>query len=67
MNVREARAQGLTFTGSYSSDNKGAIKSEAKRLRGLGFRAVVITETFKHRGGSVTGHSVYAEKGALKA
>lgn len=68
MTERKARDEGLTFTGFYTSENKEWSKAEAKRLRGLGFRAFVVEKYSKGRAGTGrTGWSVWAQREALNA
>ena len=57
MNEKQAKSEGLSFTGTYIGnykDNQQRVKEEAKRIRDLGFRAVVVTEA--------SGKSVYADQ-----
>jgi len=62
MNERDARAEGLQFTGHYSHD-KEDIKIKALKIRSFGFRAIVVNvPTSKlSRGSHGMGYSVYAE------
>ena len=65
MNERQALSEGLSFTGCYKrSYEKELVKAEAKRIRDLGFRAVVVEEVSSRydRGGRRVGYSVYAEE-----
>jgi hypothetical protein len=55
MTEKQARQEGLMFTGSYLSWKKEEIKNDAAEIRKQGFRAVVVITS----GG---GYSVYAEK-----
>ena len=61
MNERQARQQGLTFTGAYSH-NKEEMKTRAKEIRDQSFRAVVCTIPHNplSRGHGGEGYSVYA-------
>jgi len=61
---RKAMKEGLRFTGTYESDYPrsnvesdyvGKAKREAKRIRDLGFRAIIVKTD--------TGRCVYADEG----
>lgn len=54
MNAKQARKEGLVFTGAYSSRDDEYIKNSAKKIREDGFRAVMVQE--EH------GKSVYADR-----
>ena len=56
MNEKQARAEGLQFTGCYQSKYKGdlnIVREEARRIRSLGFKAITVDGN--------GGKSVYAE------
>lgn len=44
MNERQAAKQGYVFTGKYSSFDKEKMKKEAKKLRDLGNKAMVVVD-----------------------
>ena len=63
MNEKQAVSKGYHFTGSYSHD-KEEQKQEALKIRGQGFKAMVLTthpDTLS-RGHHGDGYSVYAEQ-----
>ena len=64
MNERQARKQGLSFTGKYTSHlmEKNRLLQEAKEIRKRGYRAVIVDcpSSKYSRGGSSMGWSVYA-------
>ncbi len=65
MNEQQTRKQGLRFTGCYvRSYDHDKAKTEAKQIRDLGFRAVVVMkpDSKLSRGPRGVGYSVFADR-----
>lgn len=61
MTEKQALAEGLNYTGYYSSRDPDKVKERAAEIRKLGFRAVVVSKPGER------GISVYADEAYEKA